>query len=148
MKPTRTDGMELSVQDIGTGITFSIPNYQRGYRWTKREVRALLDDLLAFGKDGDADEPYCLQPLVLQKKDGKIWVVDGQQRLTTMAIVLRVLGMSGGWNIEYTSERDEEGRAKRLSDLLEHPGASINDHFRKEAKKTAEEWLSEEPSRG
>ena len=71
---------------------FYIPSYQRGYRWTKLEVEKLLDDINEFDKNIDGDF-YCLQPLVVKKgtegnsKD-KWRVIDGQQRLTTIYLIL------------------------------------------------------------
>ena len=98
-----TNNNELAIHEISQEAEiFHIPNYQRGYRWTKDEVLALLNDMSAFCRD--ADNVYCLQPLVLEKRrDGKTFVVDGQQRLTTLAIILRKLGVKLGWDIEYTT---------------------------------------------
>ncbi len=69
--------------------SFYIPSYQRGYRWTKLEVEKLLDDINEFDKNIDGDF-YCLQPLVVKKGDSKDkWrVIDGQQRLTTIYLIL------------------------------------------------------------
>lgn len=126
---------------IPAGTVFAIPRYQRGYRWTKEEVTALLEDLAEFATS--EERIYCLQPLVVQPlADGKYIVVDGQQRLTTLAIILRALGMERGWDIEYTAEG-----GKRLDDLLGNPGGSINDHFRGEARQTVEAWQGQEPGR-
>lgn len=129
-------------QGFPAGTVFSIPSYQRGYRWTGKEVEALLDDLEEFGRS--EENVYCLQPLVVQAMaDGKFNVVDGQQRLTTLAIILRALGMGRGWDLEYTAEG-----GKRLGELLAIPGKSINDHFRQEARETVETWLKKAPARG
>lgn len=75
---------------------FVIPSYQRGYRWTPLEVKALLDDLWAFKLASDQDTNsrrfYCLQPLVVSKRpDGSLEVLDGQQRLTTIYLILRYM---------------------------------------------------------
>lgn len=76
---------------------FYIPNYQRGYRWTKRQVFDLLDDIYDFTKkeSNDPNRFYCLQPLVVREipLNGKnvYEVVDGQQRLTTIRIILSYL---------------------------------------------------------
>lgn len=72
------------------GEKFYIPSYQRGYKWGKNEIEALLDDLCQY-KPGKNDEFYCLQPIVV-RWDGehKHWrVIDGQQRLTTIFIILQ-----------------------------------------------------------
>ena len=107
----------------------------------KDEVQALLDDLYAFCSE--VDNVYCLQPLVLEKrKDGKTVVVDGQQRLTTLAIILRALGVKLGWDIEYTTEGN-----RRLSDSPDKRGGSINDFFRNGAIEAVEGWLKDSPER-
>ena len=71
------------------GHTFTIPHYQRGYRWEEQEVNELLDDLWAFAKYSNKGEFYCLQPIVLRENDNKNFdVLDGQQRLTTLYLLL------------------------------------------------------------
>lgn len=76
------------------GMGFYIPDYQRGYRWTAQEVRELLDDLKEFFEKKE-DSFYCMQPLVVNDigTDGaKKWaVIDGQQRLTTLYLILHYL---------------------------------------------------------
>jgi len=71
---------------------FEIPFYQRPYSWREEHVRTLLDDLLN-GLERDKDEPYFLGSVVLIKDedDPKSQVVDGQQRLTTLTVLLCVL---------------------------------------------------------
>ena len=67
---------------------FEIPFYQRPYAWTTEEVGELLDDLL-FAMDKDAEAPYFLGSIVLIKGDTPdSKVIDGQQRLTTLTILL------------------------------------------------------------
>lgn len=75
------------------GNNFYVPDYQRGYRWTKTEVIKLLADLREYIESYNESEKksfYCLQPLVVyfnRKKDA--WeVIDGQQRLTTLFLLL------------------------------------------------------------
>ncbi|MBL0056266.1 MAG: DUF262 domain-containing protein [Chitinophagaceae bacterium] len=69
--------------------TYCTPHYQRGYRWEAQEVNELLDDLWAFCKDRESGEFYCLQPIVLKKNDNNSFdVLDGQQRLTTLYLLL------------------------------------------------------------
>ena len=71
------------------GESFIIPHYQRGYRWTKQEIEELLEDLHDYGIRGDKDTFYCLQPIVvLKNKDNSYDVLDGQQRLTTIFLIL------------------------------------------------------------
>ncbi len=73
---------------------FFIPDYQRGYKWTRIEVLKLLNDIWEFElnhcKDDDSDF-YCLQPVVVKPKDDKYYVIDGQQRLTTLLIIQQAI---------------------------------------------------------
>lgn len=73
---------------------FYIDAYQRGYRWTKSEVRALLEDIREFsqsqyrGFNGNPDKFYCLQPVIVTLNDNnQSKVIDGQQRLTTLFLI-------------------------------------------------------------
>ena len=76
---------------------YKISSYQRGYRWKAEEqVRALLDDVKDFcQQQRQIDEIYCLQPIVVAKgqdEKSEFWeVIDGQQRLTTLFLLLHVL---------------------------------------------------------
>ena len=103
------------------GLKFNIPAYQRGYRWEKQEVTELLDDLWAFSEANDSGDFYCLQPIVLMenKEDGSYDVLDGQQRLTTLYIILTYLEKAGTpqslgladytiFSLDYTTRKDCE----------------------------------------
>ncbi len=74
------------------GEKFIIPYYQRGYRWTKEQVEQLLEDIWEFSeKNKNEEEFYCLQPIVV-KNTGDGWeLIDGQQRLTTIYIILKII---------------------------------------------------------
>ncbi|MNU57338.1 hypothetical protein D3C71_464580 [compost metagenome] len=70
--------------------SFFIPAYQRGYRWTSRQVTELLSDVAAFTerKRPVQGEFYCLQPVVVTRRNGHWELIDGQQRLTTIFLIL------------------------------------------------------------
>ncbi|MGI2013126.1 DUF262 domain-containing protein [Shewanella oncorhynchi] len=72
---------------------FHIPAYQRGYRWTEIQVRELLDDIWEFIQETSDEKSafYCLQPIVVVKRNHQWELVDGQQRLTTLYIILHYL---------------------------------------------------------
>ena len=71
------------------GKKFIIPHYQRGYRWEEQEVTELLDDIWNFMNTSNNGEFYCLQPIVVQKiAENEYNVLDGQQRLTTLYLIL------------------------------------------------------------
>lgn len=77
---------------------FLIPDYQRPYAWEESECQTLWDDIFAFSfPDGNADnfdsenDEYFLGPIVTFKNQdtGKSEIIDGQQRLTTLMLLLR-----------------------------------------------------------
>jgi len=72
---------------------YNIPSYQRPYSWTTQEAGILFDDLCDFYKNEDKDENYFLGSIVLIKQDDipKADVIDGQQRLTTLTILLAII---------------------------------------------------------
>lgn len=91
-------------------LHFWVPAYQRGYRWDEDQVTQLIEDLVDFnenyGKDDNAF--YCLQPVVVkpttinkdtlshlaedsEQSDEYLEVIDGQQRLTTILLILQVI---------------------------------------------------------
>ena len=110
-------------------MKFFIPSYQRGFRWTKLQVKDLLNDVKEF-IDNNKTGFYSLQPLVVKKKwpdnalaeiQGKVsveeiedyinnceWeVIDGQQRLTTIFIILFFLNKDNNnlYDIEYQTRQ-------------------------------------------
>lgn len=90
---------------------YEIPDYQRGYRWRKEDVQYLIDDITEYYKSNkshnskvddiaeyskssescNSSEGYFLNVLVVQKNGDKYDIVDGQQRLTTIAILMNML---------------------------------------------------------
>lgn len=83
---------ELRENASGEFLQFFIPGYQRGFRWSSLQVKQLLEDIREFNKrrNPQPDEFYCLQPLVIKIRTGGDYeVVDGQQRLTTLLLILR-----------------------------------------------------------
>ena len=72
------------------GMSFYVPAYQRGYRWGAGQVKALLDDIWDFTLNKSTTF-YCLQPIVVTRGNNSWLVVDGQQRLTTIFLILKFL---------------------------------------------------------
>ena len=96
--PATIEGNEYPVMKIfSNDFAFSIPRYQRPYAWTTEHAGELLDDFLSFMGDDDGPieelDPYFLGSVVLIKTKNipASEIVDGQQRLTTLAILLTAL---------------------------------------------------------
>lgn len=84
-------------------IDFLIPDYQRPYAWGESECQTLWDDIFAFAiPEEDVDkfdqrDEYYLGPIVTFKNaDGKQEIIDGQQRLTTLMLLLRAFYQRSG----------------------------------------------------
>ena len=109
------------------GMNFFIPSYQRGYRWTEQQVKDLLNDIKEFIDNG-TNNIYCIQPLVVKEREQDIlskikkansidevkqfllgsWeVIDGQQRLTTIKIILTVL-QEKSYELEYETRTESK----------------------------------------
>lgn len=86
-------------------FNYNIPSYQRPYSWTIQEAGILFDDLYDFYKNENKEENYFLGSIVLIKQDDypKSDVIDGQQRLTTLTILLAVIAHS----LSDSDDRDE-----------------------------------------
>lgn len=91
-----------SIKDL-RGEKFFIPSYQRGYRWSEADMKALEKDLYDYAmknNEGSSSDYYCLQPIVVAKRDNGMWeVVDGQQRLTSLWL------LSAMYHVYHSEER-------------------------------------------
>lgn len=92
------------------GKYYNIPEYQRGYKQETKDIDCLLKDINNFSKNDDLDLFYCLQNITLVENKDSFNVVDGQQRLTTLAIILSYLGEYSLINekIQYNIRKETE----------------------------------------
>jgi uncharacterized protein with ParB-like and HNH nuclease domain len=94
----KLDGKVSSIRELLFGARFGIDYYQREYRWERRQVEELIDDLTSqFGDDHDPSHPrakvrdyrhYFLGAVITSEKEGRRFLIDGQQRLTTLSLLL------------------------------------------------------------
>ena len=92
------NGTTRTVRELFTGRKYALDFYQREYTWTETNVSELLEDLAgAFLRDDDAGDgrekvagyrPYFLGPVVTNHTGGVRLLVDGQQRLTTLTLLI------------------------------------------------------------
>lgn len=94
---------------------FLIPDYQRPYAWGEEECQTLWEDIFSFAiPEYDAtkfnkEEEYYLGPIVTFKNtSGKLEVIDGQQRLTTLMLLLRAFHISFGNMQDENSKKTRE----------------------------------------
>lgn len=91
---TKIKGAEYPLAKIfSSDFDYEIPSFQRPYAWTEEEAGDLFDDLYDFYINEAEDEQYFLGSIVLVKEDDKppAEVIDGQQRLTTLTILLSAI---------------------------------------------------------
>lgn len=122
---------------------YLIPDYQRGYRWkAEGQVKALLDDIDAFiAKKGRSnDEIYCLQPIVVVPQNNAWEVIDGQQRLTTLYLILKALKEEELYEISYTHRTES---TTVLHNPMLHREDMPDHYFICEAYKKINQWLDE-----
>ncbi len=100
----KTENLNDSLKSVANFLDgehhFFIPSYQRGYRWTQVQVQDLLNDIEEYDKTKDG-QFYCLQPLVVKKNGDKWNVIDGQQRLTTICLIIDYLKHERQIQLEY-----------------------------------------------
>lgn len=142
---------DLLTDSEGNPTRFWIPAYQRGYRWKPLQVTQLLDDVWEFiqtSEGGEREAFYCLQPIVINAREGGHYeVVDGQQRLTTIYILLTYLkdiaSMLGKTRFEITFETRGEANEPFLAEIELNRAEENVDFFHIcEAYKAIDEWFS------
>ena len=100
---------------------FFVPSYQRGYRWGKDEVTRLLEDVYTNG-----NKNYCLQPVVIRRDGDRFELIDGQQRLTTLFILLQYIKREFKPRIALKYKLSYKTREKS-ADYLDHIDEALAD---------------------
>ena len=112
-----------SIEEL-TKVKFKIPFVQRGYRWKATQVSTLVDDLITFRPSMDV--PFYFLNVLSLSEDNE--VIDGQQRLTTLSLLLESLNKG---NMQLTYARSPQGKL-----------GSLDNYFRNNAKKCILDVLS------
>lgn len=128
---------------------FNIPAYQRGYRWEKTQVKTLLNDLYQCMEANGQEKEYCLQPVVVQKRDESQYnLIDGQQRLTTIYILLRYVQhyfpfpfLITNFSFEYETRKDTEVFLDKMDPQLAQTNIDFFHIY--QAYTTIKDWLEE-----
>lgn len=95
------------------GKHFVVKEYQRGYKWESDQILALLNDI-HYHKTGK----YSLQPLITDEKTEAIELIDGQQRVTTIYLLLYFLGEKKYFSIDYqTRKASQSFISEKIDDM-------------------------------
>ena len=147
--------LELKAIKDFQNFHFLVKDYQRGYKWTKEEVTQLLDDIYEFEPQNE-NEFYCLQPIVIkeEKVSKEKELIDGQQRCTTIYLILKYLGkdtfelnyQTREKSAEFIKEIDSLAIAGEWKDWVDaHPDKDNVDNYHFfEAYQTIQDWFAEE----
>lgn len=131
---------------------FTIEAYQRGCRWGKDEVEYLLEDISEI-PDG---QKYCLQPVVVKNVNDTYELIDGQQRLTTLYLIMKYLNayVDIKFSIEYATRKSENGHigSKELLETIDKidlslPSNNIDELFIKKSYGIVKTWFNGEKSK-
>lgn len=131
---------DCSIRDIycngvDTSIKYQIPVYQRNYAWERNEIVALIKDVKDSWEAGKG--VYYIGTLVTYNRgDDCFEVIDGQQRLTTIYIILRALGVENiGNSLTYSARKASDATIKALkanmdnSDWGDNPDRGIKNGY-------------------
>jgi uncharacterized protein with ParB-like and HNH nuclease domain len=141
--------MEKSIIDLKSindllKLEFLIPSYQRGYRWTGRQVEDLLNDIYEFiqkkeAKSDGIGDFYCLQPIIVKKEsESRFRLIDGQQRLTTIYIILYYLEKKK-FSIEFETRKTSKLFLENISEVINNE--NIDFHHISNAYIKVKEWF-------
>ena len=117
MSENNNELKELEVDKIFDQDQYIIPIYQRNYAWKESQIVQLLYDI----KDSEGKNYYLGSLVVFKRENGDFEVIDGQQRLTTLYIILKALGINSTEKLKF------EAREKSSQTLKELGNDSTND---------------------
>jgi hypothetical protein len=148
--------LELKTINELNQFSFFIPSYQRGYKWTHQEVTDLLNDIDEFKPkqidDSDDKTWYCLQPIVVKKRSNGsevFEVIDGQQRLTTIFLILNYLNQDFVeakrdklFELEYETRTGTKDFLQTLGTAIKTENTeNIDFYYISSAYKTINDWF-------
>ena len=108
---------KLSINELffGESCTYEIPIYQRNYAWGKDEIETLVQDV--YDSSTKNKESYYIGTLVTFRKDNNLFeVIDGQQRLTTIYLILKALNEKPKSKLTYKARTKSDKTLEALSD--------------------------------
>ena len=130
------DIFEKSLGDV-LRLPLAIPNYQRIYCWEENNVKCLLNDIVEHISN-NGNTPYRLGAIILHAHKGKYDIIDGQQRLVTLALLLSEIGRNACLLEEkFSSQRSIEYVAYNKHLIHEYVQRHLS------IRKNADKWLSQ-----
>lgn len=97
-----------------TEIEYIIPLYQRAYAWEDKQLTQLVEDI----EDVAEDANYYIGSLIVSKQNGRYEVVDGQQRLTSLYLLLNCLGIKVKPTLTFACREKSNYTLRNIEELL------------------------------
>lgn len=97
-----------------TDIDYIIPLYQRAYAWEDKQLVQLIEDIQDVAEDAN----YYIGSLIVSKQSGKYEVVDGQQRLTSLYLLLNCLGVKVRPTLTFACREKSNYTLRNIEELL------------------------------
>jgi hypothetical protein len=129
-------GKAKTIREMLKGAKYSIDYYQREYKWQDKQIRELIDDLTGkFVEEYEPGHPrvrvaeyphYFLGSVIISRKDGASYIVDGQQRLTSLTLLLILVR-------HLQRERDDQVNVDELIVSEKYGHRSFNLHVEERA---------------
>ncbi len=106
-----------------TDTEYTIPLYQRAYAWEDKQLIQLVEDI----SDASIDANYYIGALIVSRQGNKFEVVDGQQRLTSLYLLLNCLGLEVRHTLTFACREKSNYTLKHIRDLLQDNRSAIEE---------------------
>lgn len=116
----RIVGSETNIFD--TDIEYTIPLYQRAYAWEDKQLIQLVEDI----SDVSDDANYYIGALIVSRQGNKFEVVDGQQRLTSLYLLLNCLGLDVKNSLTFACRDKSNYTLKNIKELLQENRSKLD----------------------
>ena len=118
---------ELRVLDseqniFDTDMDYIIPLYQRAYAWEDKQLTQLIEDI----SDITDETNYYIGALIVSKQDNKYEVVDGQQRLTSLYLLMNCLGLDIKNTLTFACREKSNYTLRNIKDLLQDDRSKLD----------------------
>ena len=105
-----------------TDIEYTIPLYQRAYAWEDKQLIQLVEDIY----DVPDDANYYIGALIVSRQGNKYEVVDGQQRLTSLYLLLNCLGLAVKNTLTFACRDKSNYTLKNIKELLQENRSKLD----------------------
>ena len=99
--------------------SYVIPLYQRNFAWGEEQIQQLIQDIYDASQQGDL-KYYIGTLVVLKRHNGVYEVIDGQQRLTVLSLLIRILGLKTDLKLSYDSRPEVENFLREFYKDIEY----------------------------